>query len=177
MLIPGCYSKWLHYWLLPSRPPDPPAPTLASTFSLPPTHHLRESLGGNAVPGGAPEPARLGPGLTLHEGWRVLLTALADRGGEDGGLVPDHGERGRGKWTARGEWVLRAGSKGSGLVDKRWIILGFLKMRMCCFLPSSWADTKCSWQRPDAHVSESPAVLPPLPTKCGECVWSRDNTH
>ena len=55
--------------------------------------------------------------------------------------------------------------------DKWWIILGFLKVLVCCFLPSSRADPKCSWQCPDAHVSESPAVLPPLPTKCGEYVW------
>lgn len=40
----------------------------------------------------------------------------------------------------------------------------------CCFLFSSWADSKCSWQRPDAYVSEGPAVFPPLSTKSGECV-------
>lgn len=57
--------------------------------------------------------------------------------------------------------------------DKQWIIPGFLNLLTCCFLSSSWTDSKCSWQCPDAHVSESPAVLPPLPTKCGEYVWQR----
>ncbi len=114
-IIPGLYPEWLHHWGLPSRPTAPPAPTLASTFPLPSAHHLWESLGGDAVPGGAPEPPRLGPSLALHERWRVLLTPPADRGGEDGGLVPEHGEGGRGERTARGGWVWDEDRK-----DQRW---------------------------------------------------------
>lgn len=38
------------------------------------------------------------------------------------------------------------------------------------FSCSPRAHSKCGWQRPDTHVSEGPAVFPPLPAKCGEYV-------
>lgn len=101
-VILGPHPEWLYYRGLSSRPTTPPAPTLASTFSFPSANHLRESLGGDTIPGGPPEPARFRQGLTLYERWRVLLTPFADWSREDGGLVPEHGERGRGKRTSRG---------------------------------------------------------------------------
>lgn len=91
-MILGPYPEWLHHG---DRPAAPPAPPFAATLSLTPANNLRESLGGYAVPGGPAEPARLGASLALHEGRGVLLTPPADRGGENGGVVPEHGERGR----------------------------------------------------------------------------------
>lgn len=109
LVIPGLYPEWLHHWGLSSRPTPPPAPTLASTFPLPTAHHLWAGMGRDAVPGGPSEPAWLRSGVTLHERWRVLLAPAADRSGEDGGLVPEHGERGRGERITRGGWVWEKG--------------------------------------------------------------------
>lgn len=118
-VIPGPYPEWLYQWALPNRPASPPAPTFASTFPLPSANHLWESLGGDTIPGGPAEPARLRQSLTLHERWRVLLTPPADWGGEDGGLVPEHGERGRGERTARGEWVWEGPHRN--MLNNYWI--------------------------------------------------------
>lgn len=44
---------------------------------------------------------------------------------------------------------------------------GFLLEHVSYLPASSGAHSKCCRQRPDAHVSEGPAVLSSLPAKCG----------
>lgn len=101
-IILGSYPEWLHHRVLPDRPAAP-APPFASTLPLTSANNLWESLGRYAVPGGPAQPPRLGASLAVHEGRGVLPTPPADRGGEDGGVVSEHGERGRRERPAGGE--------------------------------------------------------------------------
>lgn len=102
-IILGSYPERLYHGVLPDRPAAPPAPPFASTLPLASANYLRESLGGYAIPGGPTQPARLRASLALHEGRGVLLTPPADRGGEDGGVVSEHRERGGRERPAGGE--------------------------------------------------------------------------
>lgn len=163
-VILGAHPGWLHDRGLPVRLTAPPTPTLASSRPLSSAHFLWASLGGDAVFRGPPEPAWLGPSLTLHERWWVLLTPPADGGGENGGLVPEHGERSRGEWSSRREWVLKTWRRSTCTMGNSSV------SKSEHFPSSSWAYPKCSRQRPDAYVSKSPAVLPSLPAKCGKYI-------
>lgn len=79
-----------------------------------------------------------------------------ERDAEDNEL-PEEGE-----W----EWEWRAGGSGTKMHGKRF--QNFAKPFKQAFSCSPGADSKCGWQRPDTHVSEGPAVFPPLPAECGE---------
>lgn len=157
-VIPGLYPDWLHHWGLSSWHTAPPATAPASTFPLSSPHYLWASLGGDTVPRGSPEPARLGPSLSLHERWRVLLTPPADRGGEDGGLVPEHGERSRGERTSGGEWVREDNSRWSLTMNNSWV-----SQITCVLFPSqflNWFETqlavpRCSCLRKSSSSSAS----------------------
>lgn len=102
-VMPGFYTGWVYLRGLPSRLAAPPGSTLTSSCPHPFAHYVGASLDGDAVHRGPPQPARLGPNLALHERRGVLLAPSADGGGENGGLVPEHGERGGGERTSRGE--------------------------------------------------------------------------
>lgn len=85
------------------------------------------------------------------EGWCQTM----ERDAEDNEL-PEEGEP---------EW----GQQGSETkMDKKRF--DFVKLLTHAFSCSSRAHSKCGWKRPDTHVSEGPAVFPPLPAKCGEYV-------
>lgn len=99
-MILGPHTERLHQRKLPGGRPLPPALAPAPALSLPFADQLGEGLGGDTVPGGPAQPPGLGPGVALHEGRGVLPAPLADRGGEDGGLVSDHGAGRRGQRTA-----------------------------------------------------------------------------
>lgn len=85
------------------------------------------------------------------EGWCQTM----ERDAEDNEL-PEEGES---KWDEQGSEARMRKKRSS-----------FVKLLTHASSCSSRADSKCGWQRPDTHVSEGPAVFPPLPAKCGEYV-------
>lgn len=94
---------------------------------------------------GPAEPPWFGPSFTLLTGWRVLSPSPADGGGEDGGMVPEHGKRGGNKRAARGRWVRRNRRDGFGCQSgewRRWFLLCIDVRLACWFLRcKSWWET------------------------------------